>query len=278
LRAPNPGAKFAVARFILDARGGLQVTRLAGKVALITGGGTGIGRACAMAFVREGAKVGLAGRRMDPISAVTGEITDAGGEAIALRCDVTKSEQVEWAVKSLAEQFGEIHVVVNNAGAMTVGNAEQTSEAQWDMILDINLKGTFLVSRAALSFLRRAGGGSIINIGSVFGIVGAKQRAAYAAAKGGVTMLTKAMAMDHADEKIRVNCICPSLVETEIARELFARAPNPEEARKQRIAMIPIGRAGTPEDVAHLAVYLASDESAWVTGAALPIDGGQSAG
>ncbi len=267
-----------VARFILDARGGLQVTRLAGKVAMITGGGTGIGRACALAFVREGAKVGLVGRRMEPISAMAGEISDAGGEAIAIQCDVTKSEEVERAVKALAERFGEIHVVVNNAGAMTPGNAEQTSEAHWDMMVDINLKGTFLVSRAAISFLRRAGGGSIINIGSVYGIVGAKQRAAYAAAKGGVVTLTKAMAMDHAHEKIRVNCICPSLVETEIARELFARAPNPEEARMQRIALIPIGRAGTPEDVAHLAVYLASDESAWVTGAALPIDGGQSAG
>jgi NAD(P)-dependent dehydrogenase (short-subunit alcohol dehydrogenase family) len=236
------------------------VTRLAGKVALITGGGTGIGRACALAFAREGAKVGLVGRRIEPLSAVT------------------QNEEVERSIQIVAERFGQLNIVVNNAGAMSPGNAEQTSEAQWDMMVDINLKGTFLVSRAALSLLRRAGGGSIINIGSVYGIVGAKQRAAYSASKGGVTMLTRAMAMDHAHEKIRVNCICPSLVETEIARELFARAPNPEEARKQRIAMIPMGRAASPDEVAHLAVYLASDESTWVTGAALPIDGGQSAG
>ncbi|MFZ0819781.1 MAG: SDR family NAD(P)-dependent oxidoreductase [Candidatus Acidiferrales bacterium] len=254
------------------------MTRLAGKVAFITGGGTGIGRACALAFVREGAKVGLAGRRIEPLSAVAAEISSAGGSAVAIQCDVTKTEQVERAVRELAERYGLLNVVVNNAGAMAPGNAEQTSEAHWDMMVDINLKGTFLVSRAALRHLRRAGGGSIINIGSVYGLVGAKQRAAYAAAKGGVTMLTRAMAMDHAHEKIRVNCICPSLVETEIARELFARAPNPEEARKQRIAMIPMGRAASPEEVAHLAVYLASEESAWVTGAALPIDGGQSAG
>jgi NAD(P)-dependent dehydrogenase (short-subunit alcohol dehydrogenase family) len=247
-------------------------------VAFITGGGTGIGRACALAFVREGAKVGLAGRRIEPLSAVAAEISNAGGSAVAIQCDVTQTEHVERAVRELAERYGLLNVVVNNAGAMAPGNAEQTSEAHWDMMVDINLKGTFLVSRAALRFLRRAGGGSIINIGSVYGIVGAKQRAAYAAAKGGVTMLTRAMAMDHAHEKIRVNCICPSLVETEIARELFARAPSPEEARKQRIAMIPMGRAGSPDEVARLAVYLASEESAWVTGAALPIDGGQSAG
>ncbi len=146
------------------------------------------------------------------------------------------------------------------------------------MLIDTNLKGTFLVSRAALEYLRRAGGGSIINIGSVYGVVGSKQRAAYAASKGGVTMLTRAMAMDHAQENIRVNCICPSLVETEMARQLFANAPNPEEARRQRVSTIPMGRTGTPQEIAHLAAYLASDESAWVTGAALPIDGGEAAG
>jgi NAD(P)-dependent dehydrogenase (short-subunit alcohol dehydrogenase family) len=231
-----------------------------------------------MAFAREGAKVGLAGRRVELLSAVAGEISNAGGSAVAIHCDVTQTEHVERAIREVVERYGLLNVVVNNAGAMAPGNAEQTSETHWDMMVDINLKGTFLVSRAALRHLRRAGGGSIVNIGSVYGLVGAKQRAAYAAAKGGVTMLTRAMAMDHAHERIRVNCICPSLVETEIARELFARAPNPEEARKQRIAMIPMGRAASPEEVAHLAVYLASEESAWVTGAALPIDGGQSAG
>jgi NAD(P)-dependent dehydrogenase (short-subunit alcohol dehydrogenase family) len=209
---------------------------------------------------------------------VAAEISSGGASATTVQCDVTKNDSVERAIQTVADRFGQLNIVVNNAGAMSPGNAEQTTEVNWDMMVDINLKGTFLVSRAALSFLRRAGGGSIINVGSVYGIVGAKQRAAYAASKGGVTMLTRAMAMDHAHEKIRVNCICPSLVETEIARELFARAPNPEEARKQRIAMIPMGRAASPDEVAHLAVYLASDESTWVTGAALPIDGGQSAG
>lgn len=254
------------------------MTRLGDKVALVTGGGTGIGRACAALFAKQGAKVAIAGRRVELLSAAAGEINRSGGEAMALQCDVTRVDEIENAMREVLANYGLLNVVVNNAGMMVTGNAEQTSEAHWDLLMDINLKGTFLVSRAALRHLRRAGGGSIINIGSVYGLVGAKQRTAYAASKGGVTMLTRAMALDHAHEKIRVNCICPALVETEIARELFANAPNPEEARRQRISAIPLGRGGTPEEIAQLAAYLASDESSWVTGAALPIDGGQSAG
>jgi NAD(P)-dependent dehydrogenase (short-subunit alcohol dehydrogenase family) len=254
------------------------VTRLAGKVAFITGAGSGIGRACAELFAQQGAKVILAGRRAEPLNAALTQINNSGGEAVALQCDVTSSAQVAIALETGAKRFGSLTTVVNNAGVIVPGNAEQTTDANWDMMIDINLKGTFLVSRAALEFLRRAGNGSIINIGSIYGVVGSKQRVAYAASKGGVTMLTRAMALDHAHENIRVNCICPSLVETEIAKQLFANAPNPEEARRQRVGMIPMGRAGTPREIAHLAAYLASDESAWVTGAALPIDGGQAAG
>jgi len=255
-----------------------QTTRLAGKVALITGGGTGIGRACALEFARQGAKVAVAGRRTDQLAAVAGEIRNAGGNAHPIKCDVTNIEQVEHAVRAVVDHFELLNVVVNNAGAMFPANAEQTSEAHWDLLIDTNLKGTFLISRASLRFLRRAGGGSIVNMSSVYGLVGAKLRVAYAAAKGGVTMMTRAMALDHAHENIRVNCICPSLVETDMGADLFAGAPNPEEARRQRIGLIPLGRSGTPEEIAHLAVYLASDESTWVTGAAFPIDGGQSAG
>ena len=255
------------------------MTRLAGKIAFITGAGSGIGRACAEIFAQQGAKVILAGRRAEPLSSAVTQIKNSGGEAIAVRCDVTDSAQVSAALKAAADKFGALTTIVNNAGVVVPGNAEQTTDANWDMMININLKGTFLVSRASLQFLRLAkGGGSIINIGSIYGVVGSKQRVAYAASKGGVTMLTRAMALDHAHENIRVNCICPSLVETEIATQLFANAPNPEEARRQRVGMIPMGRAGTPQEIAHLAAYLASDESAWVTGAALPIDGGQAAG
>jgi NAD(P)-dependent dehydrogenase (short-subunit alcohol dehydrogenase family) len=254
------------------------VTRLAGKVAFVTGAGSGIGRACAELFAQQGAKIVLTGRRSEPLYAAAANIVKAGGEAIAVQCDVTELAQVTRALQSAVDRFGSLTTIVNNAGVVVPGNAEQTTEANWDMMININLKGTFLVSRAALEFIRRAGGGSIINIGSIYGVVGSKQRAAYAASKGGVTMLTRAMALDHAHENIRINCICPSLVETEIAKQLFANAPNPEEARRNRVGMIPMGRAGTPQEIAHLAAYLASDESTWVTGAALPIDGGQAAG
>jgi len=180
-------------------------------------------------------------------------------------------------VQSVVARFGRLDVVVNNAGAVLAATAEETSEADWDRLLGVNLKGTFLVSRAVLPELRKAGGGVIINIGSVLGLVGMKQRAAYAAAKGGVTLLTKAMALDHAHEGIRINCICPSLVETELIRELFSVVPDPEAHRRQRIAQIPLGRLGRPEDVAQLALFLASEESSWLTGAALPLDGGLTA-
>jgi NAD(P)-dependent dehydrogenase (short-subunit alcohol dehydrogenase family) len=254
------------------------VTRLAGKVAFITGAGSGIGRACAELFAQQGAKVVLAGRRSEPLNAAAAHINSSGGEAIAVVCDVTDSAEINRALQSAEAKFGSLTTIVNNAGVMFRGTAEQTSEATWDTLIDINLKGTFLVSRAAMEFLRRAGGGSIINIGSVYGVIGSKQRVAYAASKGGVSMLTRAMAMDHAQENIRVNCICPSLVDTEMAKQVFANAPNPEEARRQRVSSIPMGRTGTPQEIAHLAAYLASDESAWVTGAAFPIDGGEAAG
>ena len=254
------------------------MTRLAGKVAFITGAGSGIGRACAELFAQQGAKVVLSGRRIEPLNAAADHIKSSGGEAVVALCDVTDSAQITNVLKNVEDKFGSLTTIVNNAGVMFRGTAEQTTEETWDTLIDINLKGTFLVSRAALEFLRRAGGGSIINIGSVYGVVGSKQRVAYAASKGGVTMLTRAMAMDHAQENIRVNCICPSLVETEMARQLFANAPNPEEARRQRVSTIPMGRTGTPLEIAHLAAYLASDESAWVTGAAFPIDGGEAAG
>ena len=250
------------------------MTRLAGKVALITGGGTGIGRGCALAFAREGARVAVAGRQAEPLSAVAAEIYNSGGEALAVACDVTRAADIERTIQLTLARFGKLNVVVNNAGVLVPGNAEETSEAHWDQVLGINLKGTFLVSRAALHHLREAGGGSIINIGSILSLVGMPRRVAYAASKGGVMQLTKAMALDHAHENIRVNCICPAIVDTPLIKELAARQPDPEAFRRSRAQQIPIGRMGKPEDVASLAVFLASDESSWLTGASLPLDGG----
>ncbi len=253
------------------------MARLAGKVVLITGGGTGIGRACALLFAREGARVTLVGRRAEPLAAVAAEINQAGGEAFAVVCDVAKTEDVQHAVRTGVARFGRLNVVVNSAGVLLAATAEETSEADWDHVLAVNLKGTFLVSRAALPELRKAGEGSIVNIGSVLGLVAMKQRAAYSAAKGGITQLTKAMALDHAREGIRVNCICPAIVETDLVRDLFARQPDPAAIRRERVEQIPLGRLGQPEDVAQLALFLASEESSWLTGAALPLDGGLTA-
>jgi NAD(P)-dependent dehydrogenase (short-subunit alcohol dehydrogenase family) len=253
--------------------------RLSRKVALITGGGTGIGRACALAFAREGAKVAAAGRRKEPLDAVVREIEEANGKgtAIAVTCDVSQTAAVAAALFQAEQHFGHLDTIINNAGAVVVATAEHTSDEDWQKVLAANLTGTFLVSRAALHPLRRAGGGSIVNIGSVLGLVARKQRAAYCAAKAGVSGLTRAMAIDHARDKIRVNCICPTIVETELGMQSIRQAPDAETEIQRRIAEIPIGRMGTPEDVAFMAVYLASDEASWVTGASFPLDGGVTA-
>jgi NAD(P)-dependent dehydrogenase (short-subunit alcohol dehydrogenase family) len=253
------------------------VLRLSNKVAFITGGGTGIGRACALAFAREGACVVVAGRRVGPLNAVAGEIAALKGEALAVECDVTDAASIQRALHAAVSRFHRLDVLVNNAGALLVADVEGTTEAEWDQIMSVNLKGTFLVCKAALPELRRAGGGSIVNIASILGIVAMKNRAAYTASKGGVIALSKSMALDHAKDRIRVNCICPTIVETELVETLFSSQPDPEAARQSRRDLLPLGRLGKPEDVAHLAVYLASDESSFVTGAALPLDGGLTA-
>lgn len=262
---------------LLDAGAGRIVTRLSGKVALITGGGTGIGRAIALAFARESASVAVAGRRLEKLQQVTAEIAKAGGQAIALECDVTRAQDAERAVADTAEKFGKLNVLVNNAGTLSVSTVANVSEEDWDRVMTVNLKGPFLMSRAALKEFRKAGGGAIVNIGSVLGLVAMQNRAAYCASKGGVTMLTKAMALDHADEKVRVNCICPSIVETELVKGLFNDSEQGKALRKAREGTIPLGRFGKPMDVAELAVFLASEESSWITGAAIPLDGGLTA-
>lgn len=256
---------------------GKTVTRLAGKVALITGGGTGIGRAIAAAFAREGARVALAGRRLEKLMEVCSQIEKLGGAAIALQCDVSRAKDADRAATETASKFGQLNVLVNNAGTLNVSTVDTIAEEDWDRVITVNLKGPFLMSRAALKQFRKNGGGTIVNIGSVLGLVAMKDRAAYCASKGGVTMLTKAMALDHAHENVRVNCICPSIVETELVKGLFDDSEQGKRLKQSRMGTIPLGRFGKPADVAELAVFLASEESSWLTGAAIPLDGGLTA-
>lgn len=247
------------------------MSRLNGKVALVTGAGTGIGRAIALAFVREGSKVALIGRRKRPLEEVARE---AGDAALVIAADVSKQDQIDRALSEASSHFGGPNVLVNNAGVLHIGTAEQITAEQWDQTFEVNVRGVWMLSRSVLPFFRKAGGGSIINVASVLGINGARYRAAYAASKGAVVLLTKCMAIDHGAENIRVNAICPSFVESDLTAEVIRKAPDPSAVRRERISVHPIGRLGEPQDIAGLAVYLASDEAGWVTGAALPVDGG----
>jgi NAD(P)-dependent dehydrogenase (short-subunit alcohol dehydrogenase family) len=246
-------------------------SRLADKTAIITGAGTGIGRAIAAALAGEGANVALVGRRLSQLESLAREI---GERAVVIPASVSDKNSVRRVVNETVSRFGNLNVLVNNAGVLHVGTAEQITEEQWDETFNTNVRGLWLLSRAVLPHLRSAGGGSIINVASVLGINGARNRASYAPSKGAVILLTKCMAIDHGHENIRVNAICPSFVETDLTAKVISSAPDPHAVRRERTAVHPIGRLGRPEDVAGMAVYLASDESSWVTGAALPVDGG----
>ena len=246
-------------------------SRLNDKVAIVTGAGSGIGRACALALAREGAKVALIGRRKDRLKDVAREIVDS---AFVLAADISKTVEIDRVVEQTVGRFGGLDVLLNSAGVLHVGTVEHITEEEWDETFNINVRGLWLLSRAALPHMRKARGGSIINIASVLGINGARNRASYAASKGAVVLLTKCMAIDHGHENIRVNAICPSFVETDLTAAIISQAPNPETVRRERVGVHPIGRLGRPEDIAGLAVYLASDESSWVTGGVFPVDGG----
>lgn len=244
--------------------------RLSNKIAIVTGGGSGIGRGIALAFAREGAKVVIAGRTREKLDRVA---QDIGPNCLPVQTDTGNPQEINKLVEKTVQHFGGLNVLVNNAALLLPGTAESHTEDEWEQMFHVNVRGVWQLCRAAMPHLCAAGGGSIVNIASVLGMVAARNRVGYSATKGAVLAMTRAMALDHAPEKIRVNCICPGIVDT----EMVARFSLDENARQQRIAMHPLGRFGQPEDIGQAAVFLASDESSWITGTAFPVDGGYTA-
>lgn len=252
--------------------------RLDGKVALITGAGSGIGEAIARVFHAQGATVVLLDRDVDAARRVA---ADLGSNAVPYALDVAAEDQVDAAFATLAAQFGRIDVVVNNAGVSHVGNVLETTLAEWERVMSVNATGVFLVARAAVRRMlaQQPAGGSIINMASVASNVGLERRFPYSASKGAVLSLTRSIAIDFARTGIRCNAICPGTVQTPFVEGYLQRnfPDNSEEVRAVLHARQPVGRMGLPLEIAHAALYLASDEAVFCTGSALTIDGGLTA-
>ena len=248
--------------------------RLEGKVAIITGGARGQGAAEARLFAREGAKVTIGDVLDDEGAKVAEEISQSGGDALFLHLDVSKEEDWRRAVETTVSRYGKLNVLVNNAAILRPGKVLETTPDHWDTVMDVNAKGVFLGTRMAIPEMIKAGGGSIINICSAAALVGDPRSAAYNASKGAVRLFTKGTGLQYGMDGIRANAIHPGPVDTPMMRE---SRPDPE-SRAATIASTVLGRIGTPEDIAYGVLYLASDESSFVTGSDLSIDGGMTAG
>jgi NAD(P)-dependent dehydrogenase (short-subunit alcohol dehydrogenase family) len=247
--------------------------RLAGKVAIITGSAGGMGKLAAQVFAREGASIVVTDIAVKEGEETVQAVRDAGGKAIFVRADVSKEDEVQHMVMASIEEFGHVDVLYNNAGIMPGDDAGVTdlSEASWDHILDINLKSAFLCSKHAVPHMLKQGKGSIINIASFVAFMGCTvAQDAYTASKGGMLSLTKSFAVQYGRHGVRCNAICPGPIETPLLRVLWTS----EDARNLRLNRIPLGRFGQAEDIVYMALYLASDESSWTTGAWLTVDGG----
>ena len=249
--------------------------RLDGKVALITGGTSGIGRATAVLFAEEGASVAITGRDEDRGAQVVGEIGAVGGDGVFVRADVRSAEDCDRSVDRTIEVFGRVDALFNNAGVYVANDVLGCDEPEWDLQVDTSLKGAYLMSRATLPHMIAQGSGSIVHCSSGWGLVGGAKGAAYCAAKGGLVLLTKAMALDHGPQGIRVNAVCPGDTETPMEHE---DARNQGLGWEEYVAIASEGRAiprmGHPDEVARAVLFLASDESSYITGTALPVDGG----
>jgi NAD(P)-dependent dehydrogenase (short-subunit alcohol dehydrogenase family) len=256
-----------------------MVQRLEGKVALITGGTSGIGEATAKLFAREGARVAIAGRRRELGEAVVAQIERSGGDAIFIAADVTRVEDCRRSIEETIATYGHIDILFNNAGIVTQGTVEEISEKDWVHTFDVNVKGTYLMTKFALPLMRAQRGGVIVNNASDWGIVGGPGYSAYSASKGAVVLLTKSVALEVARDNIRVNAVCPgdTYVERWRVDERRDDSISFEEELKAMGEDLPIGRVGTVDEIANAVLFLASEESSFMTGATLIVDGGNTA-
>lgn len=248
--------------------------KLHNKVALITGAGAGIGEATAKLFAREGANVIVSDRDFDLARKVADQI---GPQAFAVQADVAEAAQVKAMVEAGVAQFGGLDILVNNAGFGTLGTVVSVDEDTWDQVIDVNLKGVFLCSKYAIPEIVRRGGGAVVNLASTISVVGIKDRAAYVAAKGGVAALTRAMALDHALEGVRVNSVAPGVIASSYYDRIFESVPDPVAFKKGLEARSPLNRMGEPVDIANMILFLSSDDSTFATGAMFTVDGGYTA-
>ena len=249
--------------------------KLANKIALITGGNRGIGLATAQLFEQEGARVAIVGRDPDAGRAALQNLRDA----LFIQADVARADDCQRAVNETLRAFGQLNILFNNAGIILRNrNLEATTEDEWDATMNINVKSIFLMSRAALPHIRAAGGGAIVNTSSYIGLVGFPGLAAYAASKGAVVNLTRAMALDHAQENIRVNCICPGSVKTDMIDAAWRAYGDVARAAQVWADKHPLKRIAAADEIARVVLFLCSDDSSFITGAAIPVDGGITAG
>ncbi len=242
----------------------------AGRVALVTGAGSGIGRATAALFAARGGAVVAADLDEAAARETAAAVRAAGGRAEGVRCDVTSADEVRDAVEQARRRFGRLDIVVHCAGILRIAPLEETAEKEWAEVLNVNLTGAFLVTRAALRALRAQGGGAIVHIASRAALRAKEGHGAYSAAKAGILQLTQMAALEGAPHGIRVNCVCPGFIDTPMTRGGYDAGAVESWSR-----VCPLGRAGTPEDVARAMLFLASDEAAFITGVALPVDGGR---